>query len=161
MQDTIDRAVPVTFDDPVNARILAVSEDRLQGFQPEPFQEISRLSGVALPTVLERIRGGLDFATAARQFSQDRFTTYLGGDIGYFQPGSMYVEFEKAAFDLEPGEVSDVVRTPVGFHIIQVTESHNDNLLLMVDGHRRASAIGHWKAAARENANVESYLKAQ
>lgn len=65
-QDTIDRAVPVTFDDPINARILAVSEDRLQGFQPEPFAEISARSGVPLETVLERIRGMLEAGTIRR-----------------------------------------------------------------------------------------------
>src|SRR5213592_1192291 len=48
--------VPVTFTDPINARILEVSEDRLQGFQPDPFGEISRLSGVAVPVVIERIQ---------------------------------------------------------------------------------------------------------
>ena len=66
MQDTIDPAVPVTFDDPLNARILAVSEDRVQGFHAEPFREISRLSGVSLPEVLERIRAMLVAGTVRR-----------------------------------------------------------------------------------------------
>jgi hypothetical protein len=48
--------VPVEFADPINARILEVSEDRVQGFQRDPLGEISRLSGVDLPTVIERIR---------------------------------------------------------------------------------------------------------
>ena len=51
--------VPIEVTDPINAQILAVSEDRVQGFQAEPFQEISRLSGVPLETVLERIRAML------------------------------------------------------------------------------------------------------
>jgi DNA-binding Lrp family transcriptional regulator len=66
MQDTIDPAVPVVFDDPLNARILAASEDRVQGFHAEPFREISRLSGVPLPDVLERIRAMLTAGTVRR-----------------------------------------------------------------------------------------------
>jgi DNA-binding Lrp family transcriptional regulator len=66
MQETIDPAVPVVFDDPVNARILAASEDRVQGFHAEPFREISRLSGVPLPDVLERIRAMLTAGTVRR-----------------------------------------------------------------------------------------------
>ncbi len=60
------RPCPVEHHDPVNARILAVSEDRIAGFVPEPFQEIARLSGVALPVVLERIRAMLAAGTIRR-----------------------------------------------------------------------------------------------
>jgi hypothetical protein len=48
--------VPVEFTDPVNSRILEISEDRVQGFQRDPLGEISRLSGVPMETVIERIR---------------------------------------------------------------------------------------------------------
>src|SRR2546423_5904264 len=57
---------PVRIDDPINARILAISEDKLQGFQPEPFVEISRLSDVDFNTVLERIRAMLQAKTIRR-----------------------------------------------------------------------------------------------
>ncbi len=66
MTEVKQAAVPVEVDDPVNARILAVSEDRVQGFLPDPFAEISRLSGVDLPTVLERIRAMLAAGTIRR-----------------------------------------------------------------------------------------------
>lgn len=61
---TID--VPTEITDPVNARILAVSEDRIQGFLPDPFAEIARQSGTEIPTVLERIRGMLAAGTIRR-----------------------------------------------------------------------------------------------
>ena len=64
MSDTT--TVPVETTDPVNARILAVSEDRVQGFQDEPFQEIARLAEVELETVLERIRAMLASGTIRR-----------------------------------------------------------------------------------------------
>lgn len=68
--------VPVETTDPVNARILEVSEDRITGFQAEPFQEISRLSGVDLPTVLERIRAMLA-AGVIRRVRQTMLATNL------------------------------------------------------------------------------------
>lgn len=58
--------IPIEHTDPLNARILAVSEDQIRGFVREPFQEIARLSGVELPLVLERIRAMLAAGTIRR-----------------------------------------------------------------------------------------------
>ncbi|HET6250308.1 MAG TPA: hypothetical protein VFE47_21645 [Tepidisphaeraceae bacterium] len=58
--------IPVTLDDPINKKILSISEDRMQGFQPDPIREISRLSGVDLPTVIERISAMLRAGTIRR-----------------------------------------------------------------------------------------------
>jgi DNA-binding Lrp family transcriptional regulator len=58
--------LPVGTDDPINARILAVSEDKIRGFQQDPFGEISRQSGVDLPTVLERVSAMLQAGTIRR-----------------------------------------------------------------------------------------------
>src|SRR5919202_2636611 len=63
---TVPAAIPVEVTDPVNARILAVSEDRVSGFHEDPFAEIARLSGVELPAVLERIRAMLAAGTIRR-----------------------------------------------------------------------------------------------
>ena len=59
-------ALPVEHDDPINARILAVSEDRIQGFQPQPFHAIARESGLELAVVLERIRAMLEAGVIRR-----------------------------------------------------------------------------------------------
>lgn len=67
---------PAAHTDPVNSRILAVSEDRIQGFTPDPFGEISRLSGVPLPDVLERIRVMLE-AGVIRRVRQTLLATNL------------------------------------------------------------------------------------
>jgi hypothetical protein len=58
--------IPTTFTDPVNARILAVSEDRLEGFQPDPLGEIARRSGVEAPEVIARLQAMLRAATIRR-----------------------------------------------------------------------------------------------
>ncbi|WP_428938572.1 Lrp/AsnC family transcriptional regulator [Fontivita pretiosa] len=63
---TADQIIPVAISDPINARILAVSEDKLQGFYPDPIAEISRRCGVDLPTVIERIRAMLQAGTIRR-----------------------------------------------------------------------------------------------
>lgn len=58
--------IPIEHSDPVNARILAISEDKIQGFVRHPFEQISQLSGVELPVVLERIRAMLEAGTIRR-----------------------------------------------------------------------------------------------
>ena len=68
--------VPVQTDDPINARILAVSEDKIQGFQPDPLGEIARLSGLDLPTVTERISAMLR-AGVIRRVRQTLLATNL------------------------------------------------------------------------------------
>src|SRR5437588_12649328 len=59
-------SVPVEIGDTVNARILSISEDKIQGFQRDPLGEIARLSGVELPIVIERIAGMLRAGTIRR-----------------------------------------------------------------------------------------------
>jgi len=76
----------------------------------------------ALEAVRARIVGGSDFATLARQLSQDPGTSALGGDLGYFGRGQLVAPFEAAVFELQPGEVSEVVETPMGLHLIRLEE---------------------------------------
>jgi len=66
----------------------------------------------------ERIQGGADFGEVARERS-DCPSAGRGGDLGYFGKGAMVPEFEEAAFALEVSEISDVVETAFGFHLIR------------------------------------------
>jgi peptidyl-prolyl cis-trans isomerase D len=71
--------------------------------------------------VLKQIRAGADFAEMARKYSEDT-SAEQGGSLGLFSRGDMVPEFEQAAFSLSVGEVSNLIRTPYGYHIIKVTE---------------------------------------
>src|SRR2546426_233907 len=66
------------------------------------------------------LRGGADFADVARRFSSDSGSREAGGELGWFRRGRMVKEFEDVAFRMRPGEISGVVETQFGYHIIQV-----------------------------------------
>jgi len=71
-------------------------------------------------SLARELRAGADFGVLARRFTQDEASRDQGGELGWFRRGRMVREFEEAAFALRPGYVSQPVRTPYGFHIIQV-----------------------------------------
>lgn len=70
--------------------------------------------------VLTRLKGGADFAALARENSDDPGSASKGGNLGYIVRGQTVPEFEKAAFSLEPGKLSELVETTFGFHILKV-----------------------------------------
>ncbi len=72
--------------------------------------------------VLARLEAGEEFADIAREVSQDPGSARNGGDLGFFTAGRMVAPFSAAAFELEPGEVSDPVETQFGWHVIKVEE---------------------------------------
>jgi peptidyl-prolyl cis-trans isomerase D len=72
--------------------------------------------------LLRQIRSGADFADAARRYSQDPGSASRGGDLGWIARGQTVKNFEEAAFSLRPRQLSGVVRTEYGFHILQVLD---------------------------------------
>ncbi len=76
--------------------------------------------------LLKQINEGADFAELARANSKDPGSASRGGDLDYFPRGRMKLPFEKAAFELEVGKISDIVETDYGYHIIKVTDHKDD-----------------------------------
>jgi peptidyl-prolyl cis-trans isomerase D len=71
--------------------------------------------------LLDELRGGADFGELARQRSEDKGSAPQGGDLGCFPRGRMVPQFENVAFSLQPGDLSDLVKSPFGYHIIRLS----------------------------------------
>lgn len=101
--------------------------------------------------LLERIENKADFAEVARLQSEDTSAS-RGGDLGWLSPGDTVPEFEKAMDALKPGEVSSAIRSPFGWHIIQVIERRAQD---MSQQQQRLRA----RQALREQKAEEAYLE--
>lgn len=102
-----------------------------------------------LENVRERIVNGVDFAEQARLYSQDGSAT-KGGDLGWLNPGDTVPEFERAMDALKPNELSPVVQSPFGMHLIQVVERRERD----VSAERQRAAA---RQALRERKLDEAY----
>lgn len=78
--------------------------------------------------VQEKLKAGGDFAELAKEYSEGP-TNVRGGDLGYFRRGQMVEPFEKAAFAMEPGQISDIVKTKFGYHIIKLEDKQPEGLI--------------------------------
>ncbi|HEX3273259.1 MAG TPA: peptidylprolyl isomerase [Gemmatimonadales bacterium] len=87
---------------------------------PRPSPAAKARTKAQADSIVLELRRGADFATAAKRFSQDPGSKDQGGSLNWFRRGVMVPEFERVAFALRPGVVSDPVESPFGFHIIQV-----------------------------------------
>jgi peptidyl-prolyl cis-trans isomerase D len=72
--------------------------------------------------LLKQARAGADFADLAKKNSEDEGSAKNGGDLDYFRRGRMVPEFEQVAFSLEPGQISDPIKTSFGYHIIKLVD---------------------------------------
>ena len=114
--------------------------------------------------LLKKLKEGADFAETAKKESSCP-SAAQGGDLGAFGKGQMVPEFEKAAFTLKPGEVSDVVETQFGYHIIKLTEKHPAETVKFEDTKERIvsylkqqkvqQAVGEYVENLRKKAKVE------
>lgn len=78
--------------------------------------------------LLDSLKAGADFAELAKKYSEDPGSAVQGGDLGFVKKGVFYPEFESAAFALNDNQISDVIESPVGFHIVQLLEKRGESV---------------------------------
>lgn len=102
-----------------------ISEIVIQPTIPETERDRVRAE---LAELRERVIKGESFSMLAALYSQDPGSARKGGELGFFPRGRMVAEFESAAFALKPGEVSPIIETQFGFHIIQLIERRGNTI---------------------------------
>lgn len=90
--------------------------------------ESERQARAKIDALLQRVRAGEKFEDLCQQYSEDPGSRIRGGEIGFMQRGDFVPEFEEVAFLLNPGDISDVVKTRFGFHIIQCLDRKGDKI---------------------------------
>jgi parvulin-like peptidyl-prolyl isomerase len=111
--------------DKLQAKMKASEEEVTAYLAGHPELDVDKKNRAKAEEVLKRARAGEDFAKLAEEFSSDP-SSEKGGDLGWFGRGKMVPEFEQAAYALKPGEISDVVQTKFGFHIIKLEERKSE-----------------------------------
>jgi parvulin-like peptidyl-prolyl isomerase len=101
---------------------IKVSEAELDAYVAAHSEYDTRQSRAKIEGLLSRVRAGEDFAKLANEFTEDPSGKGTGGELGWFGRGMMVKPFEDAAFALKQGEVSGVVETVFGYHIVKVDE---------------------------------------
>ena len=111
--------------DKLQEKMKATDEEVNAYLTSHPELDTDKKNRAKAEEVLKRARAGEDFGKLAQEFSTDG-SKDKGGDLGWFGHGDMVPEFEQAAYALKPGEISDVVQSKFGFHIIKLEERKNE-----------------------------------
>ncbi|OAB48349.1 peptidylprolyl isomerase [Paenibacillus antarcticus] len=118
--------------------------------------------------ILKELQGGADFATLATAKSLDTGSKIKGGDLGFFARGTMVDTFEKAAFALNKGKLSDIIESSFGFHIIKVTDRKDAHKATFEEASAEikealvsqqiATLSSTWLAELKEKSNITNTL---
>ena len=132
--------------------LIQVSHILMRANQQAP-QEEWDAAKVRIDSVYQALKAGADFAELAKKVSQDPGTAPQGGQLPFVSRGQLVKEFEDAAFALQPGEMSEVVQSPYGYHIILMKdrkmmepfEHHHDDILKFIEQRNLRDAIANEK----------------
>ena len=154
---------PQSFVQPEQVRashiLIKVDADATEAQKTEARKKITAIQ--------QKLKKGEDFASLAENYSEDT-TSKKGGDLGYFGRGQMVEPFEEAAFRLKPNEISDIVETQYGYHLIKVVDKKpeakltyaevKDRLDQYLKQQKLQSAEKLYIDNLRKNAAVEKFL---
>ncbi len=104
---------------------------------------------------------GADFAALAKQYSEDESNNTIGGDLDYFGRGRMVAEFEQAAFAMKNGEISDLVKTAFGFHIIKLVDNKPESTRPLAEVRTEIEEQLKWQKAQAEAEKIAKTLESQ
>jgi peptidyl-prolyl cis-trans isomerase D len=130
VRQAYDRSRDTRFTRPAQRRASHILFKLDPSVSPEEDQRVQEKAR----SVQERARSGEDFAALAREFSEDS-SKENGGDLNFFGRGRMVKEFEEAAFSMAVGEISDLVRSSFGYHIIKVTDEREGQTISYEEAH--------------------------
>lgn len=118
--------------------------------------------------VKKELDNGKDFAELAKEYSTDSSNAANGGDLGYFGKGEMAEEFEKTAFALEAGAISEPVKTEFGYHIIKLVdkkaekaaefEEHKEKIKELLFDQKVQAEYTNWMEEKKAEYEIKSYL---
>ncbi len=120
--------------------------------QPKLSESAKQILKQQAHKILDSIKAGGDFADFARRYSEDPGTKSMGGDLGFVRRGEFFTEFEEAVFSLKLNMISDIVETPLGFHIIQLLERRGEQV-------NPRHILLKFKRDASENDSTIAFLK--
>jgi peptidyl-prolyl cis-trans isomerase D len=101
-------------------------------------------------SVLKRVKAGEDFGALAKEFSEDDSNKDKGGDLDYFGRSTMVPEFEQVAFAMKAGDISDLVKTSFGFHIIKLVDHRQATTKPFAEVRREIEEQLKWQKAQQE-----------
>jgi len=121
--------------------------------------ETDKAAKAKAENLLSQIKSGAKFDELARKNSEDAGSAQKGGDLGWIEKGKMVPEFEKAAFALQAGEVSSVIKTTYGYHIIKKLEADKDGKAHVAHILIKTKTFSDWVSEKVKAAKVTIYVK--
>jgi peptidyl-prolyl cis-trans isomerase D len=111
--------------------------------------------------ILKQAKAGADFGELAKKYSEDEGSAKNGGDLDYFGRGKMVAEFDAVAFTLQPGQISDVVKSQFGYHIIKLTDKKPGTTRPFAELHQQLSDQLAYERAQTQAADLSATLEKQ
>jgi peptidyl-prolyl cis-trans isomerase C len=134
---------------------------------PAGDENASKAAEAKIKSIIERLKKGEDFAKVAEEVTEDPSGKANGGDLGFFTKEQMVPEFSIAAFGLEPGQLSDPVKTQFGWHVIKLEEKRSkpapsfEDVKPQIEAYVTRRAQAELVAKLRESAKIEKFYKAE